>query len=186
MHHVDRVAGTLLERLEEQGLLEDTVVLVTGDHGEEFLDNGYFGHTSNFTAAQLAVPFLLRAPGLEPGARRDPTSHLDVPATLLELLGADPAARGDWTLGGNLLEPADPERRRVASGWKELGMWTPGGVLRIPLHDRGSFDIELYSYGWRFLADDGPVLEREAGRLERLAAECNRFLLPSPRTGPFQ
>lgn len=65
-------------------------------------------------------------------------------------------------------------------------MWTPGGVLRIPLHDRGSFDIELYSYGWRFLADDGPVLEREAGRLERLAAECNRFLLPSPRTGPFQ
>jgi membrane-anchored protein YejM (alkaline phosphatase superfamily) len=176
VHHADRVVGELLDRLDELGLAEDTLVIVTGDHGEEFLEHGLFGHTSSFSPAQVKVPLLAAGPGIEPGVEARPTSHLDVPATLLEGLGADPELRGAWTLGGNLLEPTE-ERRRIVAGWNELGMWTPDGIVRLTLRWR-AFDVELYDYDWRQIVDGRAdrVLEDERRVLEQLAAECNRFL----------
>lgn len=174
VHHADRCVGEVLATLDETGLADDTIVIVTGDHGEEFRECGFFGHTSAFTPQQVRVPFLVRGPGIEPGIEERPTSHLDVPATLLELLGADPTARDAWTLGGNFLHP-DPERRRVMGGWNELGMWTPDAIVRIRLGTL-SFDLEVYDYAWHLQLEDREVLEREAEALSQLAWECNRFL----------
>jgi len=174
VHHTDAVLGGLLAELDSGGLLEDAVVVVTGDHGEEFLECGFFGHTSSFTPEQVAVPFLMRGPGIEPGVETRPTSHLDLPSTLLELLGASPDVRAAWSLGENLLAP-DEERRRTIAGWNELGLWTPEGVIRIPL-DRLDFELEVYEYDWTFVARDEDVIARERDALEALAEECNRFL----------
>lgn len=99
---------------------------------------------------------------------------MDFAPTVLELLGADPALRPRWTLGGNLFRP-DPERRRVSSGWNELGVWTPGGILRMPL-SVFEFDVEAYDYRWRRLIDDRQLLRDEHATLEQLGADCNRFL----------
>ncbi|MCZ6597435.1 MAG: sulfatase-like hydrolase/transferase [Planctomycetota bacterium] len=175
VHHSDAVVGRVLAALEDSGLLERTVVMITADHGEEFLENNvFFGHTSAFTPEQVLVPLILRGPGVEPGVERGPTSHLDLPATILELLGADPRQRGDWTLGENLFEP-QPDRRRVISGWNELGMWTPDVIIRLPLSSY-PFDVEVYHYSWELIADDRAILAEEAEALNTLAAECNRFL----------
>jgi len=122
----------------------------------------------------VRVPFLLRGPGVKNGVERRPTSHLDFAPTLLELLGADPARRGEWCLGANLLDPAE-RRTRVFSGWNELGVWTDEAILRVPL-SLLDFDVEVYDYEWRPLADDLPVLKRAHDSLEVLGAECNRFL----------
>ena len=132
------------------------------------------------TAEQCAVPLLLHGAGIEPGVVTRRTSHIDLPATLLEHLGADPSLREAWTLGGNLNEePADAEeRRRVVSAWKLIGMQTPGGhVLRVPLHDASSFRVEVYDERWQLEVDDEEILQRERGQLERLAAQCTRFLV---------
>jgi membrane-anchored protein YejM (alkaline phosphatase superfamily) len=174
VHHADSVAGELLEAFERSSLAAETLIVVTGDHGEEFRECGFFGHTSAFTAPQIAVPFLMRGPGIENGVEERPTSHLDFAPTLLELLGADPDRREQWTLGANLLDPP-AERRRVISGWNELGVWTPGGIVRVPL-SLLEFDIEVYDYGWRLVTDDLPVLQAERATLEQLGADCNRFL----------
>lgn len=176
VHHADRVTGRILDVLAERGLADETLVLVTGDHGEEFLENGYFGHTSNFTAEQVAVPLLLRGPGIEPGRVSAPTAHVDVAPTLLELLGADRSDRPLWTVGRSLFDPPQPGRKRVVSGWMELGLWIEDGILRVPLVDRWSFDVELYDRSWRFRTDDEDVLRRETAALEALAEECTRFL----------
>lgn len=174
VRHADRVAGALLEELEALGEAENTVVLVTGDHGEEFLEHGFFGHTSSFTPEQVRVPLLARGPGIDTGVETRPTTHLDVPATLLELLGADPALRASYTCGATLLDP--PEQRvRVLSGWNELGLWTDDAIIRIPL-SLFEFDLECYDYEWHFLAEDSDVLLRHADGLQELAADCNRFL----------
>jgi membrane-anchored protein YejM (alkaline phosphatase superfamily) len=174
VHHADAVLGPVLETLERSALGANTWVVVTGDHGEEFRECGFFGHTSAFTPPQVEVPLLLRGPGIENGVEHAPTSHLDFAPTLLEALGADPALRARWCLGENLLSPL-PERERVMAGWNELGLWTDHGILRVPLSPL-EFDIEVYDFGWRGLEDDFAILQAERGTLERLGAECNRFL----------
>ena len=175
VHFADGVAGGIVDALRASGAYDDTVLIVTGDHGEEFRETGFFGHTSNFTDKQLAVPFLIRVPGEEPRVVEHRSTHLDVAPTILELLGADPSQRDQWTNGENLFEEIEG-RRHVASGWKELGVWIDEGILRIPLHDRWSFDVELYDYGWRHVPGDGDVLDRELDTLAELAEDCRRFL----------
>ena len=78
-------------------------------------------------------------------------------------------------LGENLLQPLE-ERRRVLSGWNEMGLWTPSGILRLSLDDQGDFDVELYDYHWTFHREDAHALETEAAALSDLALECGRFL----------
>jgi membrane-anchored protein YejM (alkaline phosphatase superfamily) len=172
--HADRVAGRILSALETSGELDDTVVLVTGDHGEEFQENGYWGHTSNFSPEQLDVPFLLRGPGVEPGREARPTSHTDVSGSLLELLGADPARRGDYTLGESLFDPPN-ERDRVVAGWSHIGLLTKSGVFQVPLVESGD-ELEVYGPGWRMLPDVEERCLAEIEALDRLVDECGRFL----------
>ncbi len=173
--HADRVAGWLLEELERMGELERTLVVVTGDHGEEFAENGHWGHTCNFTPEQVRVPLLVFGPGIAPGVERRPTSHADVPATLLELFGADPRLRARWTLGGNLLEPV-AERERVVASWEDVGLWTREGLLRIPREPAAGMAISVWDERWRLVADQRGALERSAASLGQLAEQCGRFL----------
>jgi hypothetical protein len=170
----DDVVRRLLATLSAAGELDDTIVVITGDHGEEFLENGYMGHTSNFTLEQLHVPFLMFGPGIAAGDEHLPTSHIDLPATLLEALGADPAQREEWSLGGSLLAP-EADRRRVASGWDDLAVYTPGGILHVPLAGYGG-SVDVYDARWQLVTEDGAILKAEAGALVQLALDCRRFL----------
>jgi membrane-anchored protein YejM (alkaline phosphatase superfamily) len=174
VHYVDAVIARLYAALEAEGLAESTLFVVTGDHGQEFFENGYFGHTSNFTREQAQVPLVLIGPGVEPGVETLPTCHVDVPATLLELLGADPALTPQWCLGRSLLDP-DPERRRVVSGWDDLGLMAPGGIVRVPFESYGGL-LEGYDYRWQPLPDDRALIRAEGPALVELALECRRFL----------
>jgi uncharacterized protein len=85
VHYVDGLIGRVLTSLERKGLLENSVIVITGDHGQEFNDSGrnYWGHGSNFTRYQTGVPLLLYAPTLPPGVQRHRTTHFDVMPTLL-------------------------------------------------------------------------------------------------------
>ena len=133
---------------------------------------------TNFTPEQLHVPFFMSGPGVEPGFEERPTSHLDFPSPLLErFLGADPEDRPLWCLGGDLLAP-DPHRLRVAAGWADLGLWTPEGIFRVPIGARDLGEVEVYDRRWRLAPDQIGAVERWRPALERLAAECRRFLAP--------
>ncbi|MFZ5765485.1 MAG: sulfatase-like hydrolase/transferase [Thermodesulfobacteriota bacterium] len=86
-HHLDSQIARVLDFLGREGLLDSTLVIITGDHGEEFLEKGHWGHNSNFTEEQLRVPLILHVPGREPGTVTRLTSHLDLPATVMKLIG---------------------------------------------------------------------------------------------------
>jgi len=85
LHYVDSLVGEALAGLRNRGLLERSVIVVTGDHGQEFNDNlqNYWGHGSNFTRYQTGVPFLIYAPVLAPHVREYRTTHFDVMPTLM-------------------------------------------------------------------------------------------------------
>jgi membrane-anchored protein YejM (alkaline phosphatase superfamily) len=174
VYHSDSVLGRILDGMRASKRYENTIIVITGDHGEEFEECGHFGHTSAFTPEQIKVPFLMRGPGISPGIETRPTSHMDFAPTLLELMGANPIGRDSWALGQNLLSPL-VERRRVVSGWNELGILTPEAVLRVPL-SLFRFDVEVLDHRWNHLEDDKRILRDEAQTLEDLGAACNRFL----------
>jgi arylsulfatase A-like enzyme len=90
----DRHLGLMLERLDELGLAGDTVVLVTADHGEEFFEHGLFGHRKTLFEESIAVPLVVRAPGIGRRGLRvaEPVGIVDLAPTILELAGVPPLA----------------------------------------------------------------------------------------------
>lgn len=94
VRHTDAGIGRVLAAMERLGLDRDTAVIVTADHGEEFMERGWLGHTRTLHEELIRVPLLIRAPGLEPHVVADPVSLVSIAPTLLELLGvaSDPAA----------------------------------------------------------------------------------------------
>lgn len=115
--HLDTQVERLLKRLEERGLLDSTIVLITGDHGEEFMEKGRWGHHSAFTEEQSRVPLVLHIPGVAAAKVSRLTSHLDLPATVLSRLGAKNPPE-DYSLGTDLVA-GKPREYAVVSGWAE-------------------------------------------------------------------
>src|SRR5262249_30910294 len=79
---LDEQLGRLLDELERRGVLEDTVVIITSDHGEGIGEHGICGHGYAVEIQEVGVPLVILAPG-ESGGRSVPTavSLRDLPAT---------------------------------------------------------------------------------------------------------
>ena len=134
---VDQEIGRVLEYLRTSGRLQHTIVIVTGDHGEEFLERGQLAHSSGMNDFQGRVPLWIHFPGstVHPPAHAGLTTNLDIVPTLLDFLGF----QGDVlrTQGESLLRPA-PARALVMlaeQGWYE------------PLY--GALVSETYLSRWR-------------------------------------
>src|SRR5699024_8586738 len=88
------LVGKVLDKLRAQGLMDDTIVVVTGDHGQGFNDTGlgYWGHNGNYSRYQTQVPLVIHWPGKAADRVDYFTSHFDIAATLMKrLLGVDNA-----------------------------------------------------------------------------------------------
>lgn len=85
----DSIVGSLLQRLQERGDLDRTIVVVTADHGEMFGEHGLNQHGNSLYLELLHVPLLVSSPGRVPAGLRVSrvVSLRDVPATLLDLAG---------------------------------------------------------------------------------------------------
>ncbi len=96
--HLDTQIDRILKSLETHGLLDSTIVMITGDHGEEFMEHGMWGHNSKFHEEQIRVPLVIWVPGKPPVEIPRMTSHLDIAATVLKVLGVE-NAESDYGLG---------------------------------------------------------------------------------------
>ena len=98
----DRGVGRLLAHLAEQGALDDTVVIVTADHGESLGEHGEPTHGIFIYDATVRVPLVWRYPRALPRGTTytAPARHIDVVPTLLALLGLP---GGEGTQGADLL-----------------------------------------------------------------------------------
>lgn len=124
-HHLDRQLQRVYATLEEQGLMDNTIVIVTGDHGEEFMENGRWGHNSTFSQQQIRVPLIIHLPQMpEPHSYQSMSSHLDIPATVFAALGVeqDPAT---YSFGTNLFTDDFKRDFLVVSDWHGNTLVTP-------------------------------------------------------------
>lgn len=85
IHYVDRELARLLDRMESMGILQDTLLFITADHGEAFGEHRSMSHGVSVYDEQTRVPAILRGPGLTP-ARRGGSVSVDAIAALLPAL----------------------------------------------------------------------------------------------------
>lgn len=89
-YFLDRNIGVVLAQLRALGLERNTLVVYHSDHGYDLGHHGRFEKHCGYDQA-MRVPLLMRLPGrIQPSVVRDLTEHVDVPATILDVLSADP------------------------------------------------------------------------------------------------
>ncbi len=112
--HIDANVGRILECLTDEGVLENTIILFTSDHGDYCGDHGLIRKGRAMYDNLLRVPMLVRLPNREnAGAEYDsPTQHEDIVPTVLEWVGVDVPGEVQG------ISFADPLRGRGPSGRK--------------------------------------------------------------------
>lgn len=104
VYYADLNIKKVLDLLKDNGYDENTVVVITSDHGEEFNDNGdnFWGHNSNFTNAQIKIPLIIKWPGKGRGSVDMTTSAYDLTATILPEVFGVTNPISDFSIGQNL------------------------------------------------------------------------------------
>jgi membrane-anchored protein YejM (alkaline phosphatase superfamily) len=108
VYYNDSLLSKMIEKLKEKNLYDNSLIIYTSDHGEEFYEYGFFGHNSSFSKAQTNVPFIIKLPKpLKNNIEiRDDymgmmTSHNDVVPTILSLIGVSNNTT-DYSNGQNI------------------------------------------------------------------------------------
>jgi arylsulfatase A-like enzyme len=169
----DHYVGRLLDALERLGLADETLVVLTSDHGEEFFEHGEKGHRKNLFDETLRVPLVLRLPGhLEAGTRvTTQARHIDVLPTILDLLGLD----GPEEVQGRSLVSASEGEAEPASREALSRLVLPGSRSSVALRTaawklivRGDEERSPALYDLVADPDEARPLEAEA-HAQRLA-----------------
>ena len=84
LRYLDDEVGRLLAKLPELGVDDDDVVIITSDHGESFGEHGAVEHTKNLYDEEIAIPMLVRAPGIRVGHSSAPVDHTDIARWILD------------------------------------------------------------------------------------------------------
>jgi len=108
--YVDGLVGQLVDTLRGEGLLDNTILVITGDHGEAFLDDGVFGHGTSFHEVQFHVPLLIRYPDGHHREVTGLTQNADLFPSLFAEMGAPPATVARLPGRRTLRRGADEQR----------------------------------------------------------------------------
>ncbi|HKV11915.1 MAG TPA: sulfatase [Thermoanaerobaculia bacterium] len=167
--------GQLLKSLKKAGLLENTIVVLTADHGEEFLEHGHIKHCRTLFDSSIKIPYVLHIPGVPARAVAAPVQNLDLLPTILDYLGID--ATG-LNLEGRSLRPVIEEKR----GTGELRQFAAQGSLRSASDERYKLIHDLAANTWTLYdlkADPGETtdaLARERRSFFRLRESLGGWL----------
>lgn len=187
----DQGVGELLDALRQFGLYDRVVLSVVADHGEELLERGWLGHTRTLHEELVAVPWIVRAPGVVPTTVAVPVSMVSLTPTLLELAGIPAGGRSfdgpslASVVRGEQPPPEDPvwldvdfqavEAHDRVKNTRQRGLVWNGHKL---VHDRQSGRRSLYDLD----ADPGELHDL-ADALPELAAELAARLDRPPGNG---
>jgi len=186
--YTDHHFGRLLQHLREQGLFEDTWIVVTADHGELFGENGLQGHGNSLSEAEIHIPLIVKRPGAGPRGVVDetPVQQVDVMPLILDGLGvsAPPGVQGSppSRAKGPVVAEVNPlPMMYKRDQWRQQGDW------QVLIED--NFKFFRSSMGNHLLID----LERDPiesanlraldpERSQRMESRLARFLeaLPPP------
>lgn len=182
---VDRGFGRLVAFLRERDLLDDTLIVVTSDHGEEFGEHGQVGwHSLTLYEEVLWVPLIFRLPGGRFAGQRPPqrVRSIDVAPTLLDLLGVAPPAAFEGRSLLPLFAPGAPPLEDLpAIAFRDTArgeIFESLAMRRHKLNEGRLFDLEEDPWEKRDRAAADPATR------DGLAAELRRQVAARPGNAP--
>ena len=193
---VDRAVGSLVQTLEDQGVLDETYIVFSSDNGYSLGEHRFVGKDV-LTDEALQVPLLVRGPGIAAGSTSDlPVTLVDLPATFAALTGVSPG----WQVDGTSLVPTllgDEQTfrdttliqtgRTLGDGWSHRGVRTDRYLYGTDGTDGFLYDRLLDPDETRNLIDD-PAYATVRVALELRRSElvdcagwtCNQVYGPLP------
>jgi membrane-anchored protein YejM (alkaline phosphatase superfamily) len=138
--YVDSLVGVVLRDMERRGLLKNSWVIITGDHGQEFNDNkkNFWGHNGNYTSAQMQVPLIVYKPNGQHKVYSHWTSHYDIVPTIFKELFHCKNTIDDFSIGKELTDTK--ERSWLLVGSKDnFAVLEPNKITSM--YFDGSYDI---------------------------------------------
>lgn len=146
-HYVNDKIGELLDVLDENQMRDDTIVIVTSDHGEMPGEKGMIQKRSLYEWSSR-IPLMIDAPNVAPVQIDTPVSLLDVPATLLDIVGQTPAR----LMEGRSLLPAVHGAELavvpIVSEYHGEGVMRPSFIVRLgdwKYHYCHGSDVRLFN-----------------------------------------
>ena len=180
---LDDQLGRLFDALDKAGRTGDTIVVLTSDHGEEWMEHGSLLHGRTYYQEVIAVPLILAGPGVPVGARiEEPVSLVDVTPTALALLGlcVPPGLDGHdlspllggASGGGKRFLFAEADHNNVVDGERvqDAGRLVRYGSWKL-LYDRRTATSKLFDIA----TDPGETHDLSGAEPERAAALRERL-----------
>ena len=187
IRYLDGHIGRVMAALKAQGVLDDTAIIVSADHGENFGELGIYAEHGSADAATCRIPMIIRWPkGGKPGVARGLRYNIDLAPTLAQLLGVGaPAAWDGVSFAGAvtgqgaagrdhlvLSQMAHVCQRSVRFGdWLYMRTWHDGFHL---FADEMLFDLASDPGEQK---DVAPLRPRELGQARRLLADWTRAMM---------
>ena len=123
----DKLFGEMLDSLKEKGVYEDSLIIYTSDHGQEFFEFGDFGHNTNFSTAQTRVPMVIKLPkflmdqielpeGTKDMSLEMLSSHIDIMPSILSLIGVKNKVT-DYSNGKNIFDKNYRRNQVTSTNW---------------------------------------------------------------------
>jgi len=156
IRYLDDELGVFFYKLNEMGLAENTLVIITADHGEQFMDHGGMFHGNALHEELLRVPLIIYVPHVPPARTRALAGLTDIYPTVAELVGAPKPGDID---GSSLMSGVERELVYAETDYRDNRMAALVYEGEKVVHDYKSGETYYYSLS----ADSG---ERIPTRLE--------------------
>lgn len=177
---VDHALGRFFDALEARGLWDESLVVLTSDHGEELFEHGGFEHGHDLFEELIRVPLIVWGPGVGTGEESTPVSIADIAPTILDACGVEPPQQiFGVSLWPSLTQGAKPVDRPLlaeatlyGAERKALIQW-PYKLIAVPeLSLEWLFDLEADSLEAADLSEDRPDLVRSLQRRMELLSSA--------------
>ena len=174
IHFDDSVVGRIIRDIKDAGQMDNTIIVITGDHGEEFFETGYYGHNTTFSSWQAQVPCILYVPGLKPQKIERLTSHYDLAPTMLSLIGirTDPSF---YSQGRSILEEKE-HPYVVVSGWDTFAMVEKDTAIVLSTESYNAGMEEVHTGNYEIAEDPKAILKLKMGQLVEVTKSLGYFL----------
>jgi hypothetical protein len=175
VHASDEVITSFIKSMKESGDWDNTILLITGDHGEEFGELGYWGHTGNFAEYQTRTPFVMKMPGMGAEIVEQRTSHTDfVPTVMRQIKCDEPIEK--YSNGRDLFNSSETNYL-LSAGWDDAAMLYPDYTIIFSTETYNSSPLEVRDIKYKLLpeADQTKILEEKRKDLMDLMQEMKQF-----------
>ncbi|QUJ68285.1 DUF3413 domain-containing protein [Photobacterium sp. GJ3] len=173
-YYVDEQLIQIFDSLIERNLLNNTIVVITANHGMEFNETGTnsWGSGTNYSQYQLKVPLIIHWPGSQAAQITRATSHLDIVPTLMETLLSTTTVPEFYSSGISLFDNSSKRRWVLAGDTSDIVVVQPESTTIVDRY--GNYTV--YDPDYKMKDDGKPKLST----LMQVLHELKRFYQQNP------